>query len=188
MLAEVWAGVRREAAERGVPERGVQLITRLRARLDAVASRAGRQPSRPRVACLAGIDPPGAPAAWVGELIEWAGGDPAPAPDDGRAPAVVPGVLAEVDPDVIVFAAAETGLDEARAAVRSLLAGAGWDGLRAVREGRVYVAGGDACRPRPGPQVAEALEAFAEILHPAAFRFGHEGHVWARVDGPGGAC
>ena len=39
---------------------------------------------------------------------------------------------------------------------------------------------------RPGPQVAEALEAIAEMLHPAAFRFGHEGKAWMRLaDGPG---
>ncbi len=60
--------------------------------------------------------------------------------------------------------------------------------LRAVREGRVFVAAGDAARSAPGPQVAETLEAFAEMLHPAAFRFGHEGTAWARVDGPGGTC
>ena len=57
-----------------------------------------------------------------------------------------------------------------------------------MREGRVFVAAGDAARSAPGPQVAETLEAFAEMLHPAAFRFGHEGTAWARVDGPGGTC
>lgn len=169
MLADVWAGVRRDADARGVPERGVQLVTRLRARLDAVASRAGQQPSRPLVACLAGLDPPLPPGEWIHELVGWAGGEPSPGPDS--------------DPDVVIFTCADGGLAEALGVARALLARPGWSRLRAAREGRVYVAGGDAARDRPGPQVAESLEAFAEILHPAAFRFGHEGRIWARVNG-----
>jgi iron complex transport system substrate-binding protein len=181
-LADVWAGVRREADARGVPERGVQLVTRLRARLDAVASRARQQSVRPRVACLVGLDAPRLPGGWVAELIEWAGGEPAAA-EGGEARPAGPAELAPADPDVIVLVPAEGGLAAARAAVPLLLARPGWDGLRAVREGRVYVTDGEAGRDRPGPQVAEALEALAEILHPAAFRFGHEGRAWARVNG-----
>ena len=93
------------------------------------------------------------------------------------------------DPDVVIFASADGSLDGALEAARALLARPDWSRLRAAREGRVYVADGDAARGRPGPQVAESLEAFAEILHPAAFRFGHEGRTWARVGGaaPDGA-
>jgi iron complex transport system substrate-binding protein len=182
-LADVWAGLRRDADAQGVPERGVQFVTRLRARLDAVAARADRQPVRPRVACLVGLDPPGRPGAWVGELVAWAGGEPVPLPVAGGANAAGPGDLD--DPDVLVFARDGGDPAAALAAVRALIARPGWSRLRAVRDGRVYVTDGDAARERPGPQVAEALEALAEILHPAAFRFGHEGRVWARVDGAG---
>jgi iron complex transport system substrate-binding protein len=184
-LADVWAGVRREADAQGVPERGVQFVTRLRARLDAVASRARQQPGRPRVACLVGLDPPGVPGAWVGELIAWAGGQLAPGTDGGGPLPAGPDELERADPDVIIFASTEPGLAAARDAARSLLARPGWSALRAVREGRAYVTEGDAGRDHPGPQVAEALEALAEILHPTAFRFGHEGRTWARVDGAG---
>lgn len=168
MLADVWAGVRCDADAHGVPERGVQLVTRLRSRLDAVASRAGQQTSRPLVACFVGLDPPRPPGAWVEELVGWAGGEPSAGLDG--------------DPDVVIFASADGSLAAALEAARALLARPDWSRLRAAREGRVYVALGDAARDRPGPQVAESLEAFAEILHPAAFRFGHEGRTWARVD------
>jgi iron complex transport system substrate-binding protein len=47
-----------------------------------------------------------------------------------------------------------------------------------VREGRVFLADGNAYFNRPGPRVAEALEILAEALHPDAFRFGHEGGAW----------
>ena len=179
MLADVWAGVRRDADARGVPERGVQLVTRLRARLDAVASRAGQQPSRPRVACLVGLDPPRPPGAWVEELVGWAGGEPS-----ARARTRDPG---RRHPRRLVDG--ERPGRGARARPAPCSRAPSWSRLRAAREGRVYVADGDAARGRPGPQVAESLEAFAEILHPAAFRFGHEGRTWARVDGaaPDGA-
>ncbi len=181
MLADVWAGVRREADARGVPERGVQLVTRLRARLDAVASRAGQQPEHPRVACLVGLGRLRRPAAWVEELVGWAGGELTPAPNGDRPAAIAPGELALADPDVVVLAAPAGDLEAARAAARPLLARPGWRGLRAVRAGRVYVVEGEAALDQPGPLVAEALEALAEIVHPAAFRFGHEGRTWARV-------
>jgi iron complex transport system substrate-binding protein len=48
------------------------------------------------------------------------------------------------------------------------------------------VADGTALFGRPGPQVAEALEAIAEMLHPAAFRFGHEGKAWTHIEGGSG--
>lgn len=188
LLADVWAGLRREASAQGVPERGVQLVTRLRARLDAVAARAGQQPTRPRVACLVGPDPPAAPGGWLGELIGWAGGEPV-RPGDGRGPgAAEPKSLGGADPDVLVFACATDDLAAAGEQARAVLGRPGWAALRAVREGRVFVAAVDPARPGPGPRVAETLEAFAEMLHPAAFRFGHEGVAWARVDAPDGTC
>ena len=183
LLADVWAGVRREADAARMPERGVQLVTRLRARLDAVALRAGRQPLRPRVACLVGLDAPRLPAVWIGELVAWAGGELVPGPVAGPRPAD-PEELERADPDVLVLAPDGADLEAAREAARALLARPGWSALRAVREGRAYLAGGDVARESPGPRVAEALESLAEVLHPGAFRFGLEGRAWARVDGP----
>jgi len=183
VLAEIWAGVRREADARGVPERGVQLVIRLRARLDAVALRARQQPERPRVACLAGLGAPRPPAAWAGELVGWAGGEPIPVANGGTRSPGVPLALADADPDVIVFASGETDLAAARAAVGALLSRPGWRRLRAVRAGRVYVAGGELEGEQPGPQVVETLEVLAEILHPTAFRFGRQGSGWSRLGG-----
>jgi len=42
-----------------------------------------------------------------------------------------------------------------------------WAGLRAVHEGRVYVADGAAYFSRPGPRVADGVELLASCLHPA---------------------
>ena len=55
------------------------------------------------------------------------------------------------------------------------------DALAAVRAGRVYLADGNQFFNRPGPRLVESLEILAEILHPDAFAFGHEGSGWERL-------
>jgi iron complex transport system substrate-binding protein len=185
-LADLWADLRRVSDSLGVPERGVQLITRLRTRLEAVSLRAAQQPRRPRVACLVGLDPPVAAAGWISELIALAGGeDVLGMPGTGSRP-VAPEELERADPDVFVLAPAGMDLPAALAAALSLAARPGWPSSRAAREGQVHAADGAALFARPGPRVAEALEAIAEMLHPAAFRFGHEGTAWKRLGGGNG--
>jgi iron complex transport system substrate-binding protein len=56
-----------------------------------------------------------------------------------------------------------------------------WSQLRAVGEGRVFLADGNQYFNRPGPRLAESLEILAEVLHPEAFRFGHETTGWQRL-------
>ena len=185
-LADLWTDLRRVSDALGVPERGVQLITRLRTRIEAVALRAAQQPRRPRVACLVGLDPPVAAAGWISELIALAGGE-----DVLGAPGAWPRVLAagdleRADPDVIVLAPAGMDLPAALAAARGLATRPGWQTWRAAREGQAHVVDAAALFGRPGPQVAEALETLAEMLHPAAFRFGHEGKAWTRIEGGSG--
>ena len=57
----------------------------------------------------------------------------------------------------------------------------GWDDMKAVRDGKVYVADGNQYFNRPGPRLAETLEILAEILHPGKFDFGHRGVGWEAV-------
>ena len=44
-----------------------------------------------------------------------------------------------------------------------------WESWPAVREGRVYVADGNAYFNRPGPRIVESLEILGACLHPEAF-------------------
>jgi iron complex transport system substrate-binding protein len=44
-----------------------------------------------------------------------------------------------------------------------------WGSWRAVAEGRVYVADGNAFFNRPGPRIVESLEILAACLHPQEF-------------------
>jgi iron complex transport system substrate-binding protein len=52
--------------------------------------------------------------------------------------------------------------------------------MKAVREGRVCFADGNAYCNRPGPRLADTAEILAEMIHPQAAGTAHEGSAWVR--------
>ncbi len=173
--ADLWRAVRRVADALGVPERGVQFITRCRHRLLAISGRAASRPRR-RVALLLGG---GAPLpAWRAELLDFAAADDALA----GGPSVSLATLAVADPDAIVIAPSGADLARARDSLVARADSRLWRALRAVREGHVFFADGRTSFARPDAHVAETLEVLAEALHPDAFRFGHRGRLWQLWD------
>jgi len=179
-LADVWADMRAIASALGVPERGVQLVTRLRARMRGIAERA-RGRTRPRVACIEWLSPLMVAGNWTPELIELAGAEDALGKAGSHAGPLELAQLAAADPDAIFITPCGFDLARTRAELPALTGQPGWDALRAVREGRVFLGDGNALFNRPGPRVAESLECLAEALHPGAYRFGHEGKGWERL-------
>jgi len=179
-LADIWGDIRKVAGGLGIDARGEQLVSDLRARMRQVSAEAGKQPVRPRVACIEWVDPLMAAGNWVPELVEMAGGENLFGEAGKHAPWMTWEELAAADPDVIV--ALPCGYDIARTMqdMPILEAKPGWGELRAVREGRVAVADGNQYFNRPGPRVAESLEIMAEICHPGALDYGHAGHGWIR--------
>jgi iron complex transport system substrate-binding protein len=150
-----------------------------------IAEVASRQAVRPRVALIEWIDPLMAAGNWHPDLIAMAGGVDLFGAPGRHAPWIAWEALRDADPDVVVIA--PCGFDLARTAreLGPLVARPGWEGLRAVREGRVVLADGNAFFNRPGPRVVETLEILAEVLHPGAFAFGHEGSGWVGLAAAG---
>jgi iron complex transport system substrate-binding protein len=182
-LAGVWRDLRRVSDALGVPERGVQMVSRLRQHMNAIAARCAPMRPRPRVAMLAWIEPMMSASDWHPELVAMAGGDDVFGTPGGRPIALEPEALAAADPDMIWVTPCGFDLARTRAELVALAARPDWRGLRAVREGRVFLGDGVAFFNRPGPRVAETLEILAEAMHPEAFRFGHEGVAWERWTG-----
>jgi iron complex transport system substrate-binding protein len=89
--------------------------------------------------------------------------------------------LGAKDPEVILITPCGFSIERTLQEISLLQSQAGWDELKAVREGRVYVADGNHYFNRPGPRLVESLEILAEILHPDLFQFGHEGRGWKRL-------
>lgn len=182
-LADLFADMRAIADALGVPERGLQLVTRLRSRMRAVEERTAGRP-RPRVACIEWIEPLMVAGHWTPELVRMAGADDVMGEAGRHTGTVTFEALAQADPDVVWVAPCGFDLARTRAELAPLVTHPGWAGLRAVREGRVFLGDGNAYFNRPGPRVVETLECLAEALHPEAFRFGHEGTGWVRLTTP----
>jgi iron complex transport system substrate-binding protein len=167
-LGDMLADVDRLGAQAGVPEAATALRASLAARVAAVAERTARIPAaaRPRVALLEWLDPLFDAGHWNPELITLAGGYPALGLAGGPSMTRRWEELAAAEPDVVVVACCgydrDRGLRDA-AAIARLPA---WRTLRAVREGRVLVADGNAYFNRPGPRLVDSLELLAHALHP----------------------
>jgi iron complex transport system substrate-binding protein len=117
----------------------------------------------------------------VPELVERAGGVNLFGQAGRHAPGMSWEQMRAADPDAIVLM--PCGFDLARTCqdVPILAAKEGWSELRAVRGGRVFATDGNQYFNRPGPRLVESLEVLAEVLHPEAFAFGHEGTAWQRI-------
>jgi len=147
-----------------------QLATRFSNRIEAVRRRvAARTAARPRVLFLVNEDPPmtAGPKTFIGQMIETAGGInifgdlttryPKPSEEEilARAPEVLLIAMGTMNPG---------SRDEVarRARVRSRAA---WGQIPAVRDNRITFLEADQML-RPGPRLADGLEALATALEP----------------------
>ena len=177
-LGDVFRDVVDVAAALGVAGRGRALVGELTGRMSAISEKTGDLSPRPRVACLEWIDPLMAAGHWMPELVRLAGGTSLFGESGQQSPWIRIEELRDADPDVIVVLPCGFDLPRTRDELRGLEASAAFAALRAVREGRVALADGNAYFNRPGPRLADSLEILAEILHPDRFDFGHAGTAW----------
>jgi iron complex transport system substrate-binding protein len=180
-LADIFADIERVARALGEPARGAELVGRLMARMDAVAARARRAASRPTLACIEWLDPLMSAGNWMPEMVEMAAGRNLFGRAGEHSGRLEFDALLAADPDVILVAPCGFNMRHTMEELPALAARAGWTSMRAVGEGRVFVAEGSQFFNRPGPRIAESLEILAEILHPELFQFGHEGSGWHRA-------
>ena len=178
-IAGILDGFHKVAAVVGAPDAGRALVDGIRERLAELAAATAPLP-HPTVACLEWTAPLFAMGNWGPELIDIAGGRCALGTAGVHSTSVPWQALADADPDIIVVAPCGFGLERALAEMPALVAHAGWRDLRAVRDGRVFVADGNLYFNRSGPLLFDTPEILAEILHPGAFSPAHEGRIWRR--------
>ncbi|HEY2743597.1 MAG TPA: cobalamin-binding protein [Polyangia bacterium] len=168
-LDDIWRDIARVAEALGVVDRGRALVAQLQARIDSVAEKARAATVRPTVACIEWVEPLMAAGNWMPTLVERAGGKNLFGAAGKHSPWMSFDELVARDPEVIVIL--PCGYDIARAAqdLPLLEREPRWRALRAVRDGRVFVADGNQYFNRPGPRVVESLEILAELVHPEIF-------------------
>ena len=177
----LWRDMTRVALALGLTDQGKSAVQALQARISDIQIAASGIEVRPTVACIEWTDPLMVAGNWVPELVEMAGavdpfggaGHPSPYLDWSE--------LAAADPDYVI--AMPCGFDRVRTRQEMvpLIEQDGWQDLRAVRDGRVFITDGNQYFNRPGPRLVESLEILAEIIHPGNFQFGHEGTGWERL-------
>ena len=166
--------------------RAMEVVGEGEARLRALHERLGRRRDGtlagravPTVACIEWMEPIMTAGHWMPDLVDLAGGHAVCAEAGARSDYVTWDALRQTDPDVLVVAACGFTLEQTRRDLHLLTARPGWDALRAVRSGRVYLFDGDAYFNRPGPGLYRSVELLAAALHgPAACGDGTEPEPW----------
>jgi iron complex transport system substrate-binding protein len=180
-LADVWSDIRRVAEALGAEDRAEALIRSLRVRLDRLAAQTAALAERPSIACIEWIDPLMAAGNWVPELVELAGGRDVLGTAGRHSGYMTWEQLQAADPDVIAIMPCGFDIERSRGEMPGLTTTPGWNDLRAVRGGRVFLADGNQYFNRPGPRLVESAEILAELLHPERVSSRHALIGWVRL-------
>ena len=157
------------------------LRERLRAVEQIVMGRRDHGFVPPRVAAIGWLEPPFAVGGWIPEQVRLAGGWELLGREGERAAETTWAAIREVDPEIVVLMPAAHDLDATIAAWAALPRPAGWDEIRAVRDGRVFAVDASAHFSRPGPGVMDGIEVLAELIDPLAFDGMSPPDSWVRV-------
>lgn len=144
------------------------LAADLRARIERVRSQAAGLPT-PRVACIEWLEPIYVAGHWVPEMVRIAGGHDVLGKPRKPSFAVGWDEIVAAEPDIAVIMPCGFDVPRTRRELHLLAGQAGWNDLRAVRNGRVYLTDASAYFNRPGPRIVTGLEILAKILHPDRF-------------------
>lgn len=180
-LSDIWKDIRRVAEALAVEDRAEALIGQLQHRLEEISRQACRLANQPTIACIEWIDPIMVAGNWVPELVEIAGGRDVLGKAGEHSGYVSWEQIVKADPDVIAVMPCGFDIPRCREEMPPLLQQPGWNDLKSVCNGRLFLTDGNQYFNRPGPRLVESAEILAEILHPGEFDFGHEGTGWVRL-------
>ena len=120
----------------------------------------------PTVACIEWMEPLMTAGHWMPDLAEMAGARTVLAEQGARSTYVTWDALRAADPDVLAIAPCGFTLDQTRRELSFLTERDGWNDLKAVRTGRVYLFDGNAYFNRPGPRLYRSIALLAAAFHP----------------------
>lgn len=178
-LDDIYADNIRIAEALGQPEAGRRLNNEMAGGFDAIRRRVTCRP-RPSLAFIEWIDPPMSGGHWLPEVTEIAGCTNLFGETGGQSPWITLEQIAAADPDIILVAPCGFELERTRDEMGALDRNPAWQDLRAVREGKVFIADGNAFFNRPGPRLVDSAQIIAEIAHQDAACFGHLGKTVLR--------
>lgn len=179
-LDDVWTDIQRVGDALGASDRAEGLVDSLQSRMDDIVQRTHWIPNNPSFAYIEWIDPLMAGGNWMPELVEMAGGVNLFGEAGKHSPWMTWDDLVMKDPEIIFVAPCGFDIKRTLEEMNLLTGRAEWKTLKAVANGRVFVADGNQYFNRPGPRLVESLEILAEVIYPNVFHFAHEGSGWVR--------
>lgn len=152
----------------GAADRAGELVSSLRARIDAVRRTTERLPAL-RTFALEWLDPPFVGGHWVPDMVRLAGGTNLLNEPEQPSRVVSWYEVTRANPEVMVFMPCGYDLDAAQAEAPTLLGSPGFSDLPAARTRNVFAVDATSYFSRPGPRLVDGIEILAWALHPDAF-------------------
>jgi iron complex transport system substrate-binding protein len=159
-LGEAMGDIRTIAQATGVRDAALELVTRQRARIDAVR-RAVRDADPVRVAAIEWLDPVFVAGHWTPQIIELAGGADVLGFAGEHSEQSTWETVAAARPEVVVVM--PCGYDAERSREEAVRYAAE---LRGIGARRIVAVDAAAYFSRPGPRLVDGLELMAHVLHP----------------------
>lgn len=180
-LDDLWTDIARVAEALQIPERGSQLVQRLKGRVADISTATSQAQNRPRVACIEWIEPLMAGGNWIPEMAALAGGQAIFGVAGEHSSWISWDDVVRENPEVLLIMPCGFGIERSRTEMHWLTERPEWGQLSAVQSGRVYLTDGNHFFNRSGPRLVESLEIMAEIFHPGLCAYGHEGTGWVKL-------
>lgn len=182
-VADIWSEFHKVAAALDLTVQAREWMRPLKVRVVDILEKTCAVTNRPNVACLEWLDPVMSAGHWTPELVEFAGGR-CLFSEAGKPSATLGWEdLLRRDPALIVVMACGFDVARTRQEMKALTQRPGWNGLKAVQNGKVFLTDGNAYFNRPGPRLVESLEILAEIISPALFPRKSEAKAWEQWAG-----
>jgi iron complex transport system substrate-binding protein len=167
-LTDIYADIRLVAQAAEVSGRAEAVIAGLQQRVESVVSLVAQAATRPKCFLMEWIEPPYCGGHWNPELVQLAGGIDPIGRKGEPSRRVTWQEIQRADADSVLLACCGFGVERTLHETATLAGKPEWEGLRAVREGHVYVADANTYFSRPGPRIVDSLEMLAQMLHPEA--------------------
>jgi len=166
---DVYANILTVGQLTGHKDEAARVVAQMKDRVAAVQNKIADVPAakRPTVFWEVWDEPlmTAGPKTFIGRMIQLAGGVNIFADVAEQYPQVSAEEVIKRNPAVIL------GPDSHAEALTTekIKARAGWSNIRAVKDGRIYLINGDIAS-RPGPRLADGVEAIAKALYPGRFK------------------
>jgi iron complex transport system substrate-binding protein len=175
-LDEVIAQVETVGKLLGEADRGAELASDLRERVDAARRTAARLPTV-NVFCMEWAEPPFAAGHWVPEMVEAVGATNVLSAKGEPSRIVSHREIHDAYPEVLVFMPCGYYLEEAEAEGEQVVAHPEVADTPAVRNGNAFAVDATSFFSRPGPRIVDGLEILAWAVHPEAYPEPPEGSI-----------